>query len=71
MSDWLYHIKPYKQLPGQDGWTPATEADATAWFGFRERGDDHRCFGVFPSRQDAERAAEMIQQNERGKGRSR
>ena len=62
---WQYDIKPYRRIPGEFGWIPAKEAEATVWFGFRERGDDHRCFGVFPTRGDAERAMGMLKEQEK------
>jgi len=65
VEEWQYRIEPYRQIPGEHGWTPAKEAEAEVWFGFRERGDDHRCFGVFPTRGDAERAMELL----KGQGR--
>jgi hypothetical protein len=77
-DQWNYRIEPYRPSPERDGgWTPAPEAEATAWFGFRDRGEDRRCFGVFPSRADAEKAMAMIQESERqptpeqGRGRGR
>jgi hypothetical protein len=60
MADWNYRIAPYKRANDEFGWSPASEAEATVWFGFRKKGDDHRCFGVFPTRQDAERAIELM-----------
>ena len=62
---WEYRIEPYRRIPGESGWSPAKEGEAQVWFGFRERGDDHRCFGVFPTRNDAERAMGMLKEQER------
>lgn len=64
MEDWRYAIKPYKRAANDFGWTPASEAEATVWFGFRERGEDRRCFGVFESRADAEGAVEKLKGQE-------
>jgi hypothetical protein len=64
MAEWNYSIRPYRRSADGDGWTPAEATDATAWFGFRERGDDRRCFGVFPSRQDAEQAMALLKREE-------
>ena len=69
-SKWKYRIEPHRQIPGERAWTRANEAEATAWFGFRECGDDHRCFGVFPTRRDAERAMEMLKGVERSSSES-
>ena len=62
---WQYRIEPYRRIPGEAGFSPAPESQAEMWFGFRERGDDHRCFGVFPTRGDAERAMGMLKEQER------
>src|SRR5262249_40368908 len=63
-ADWKYSIEPHK--PGKEdfSWTPAAEAEATMWVGFRERGDDKRVFGVFPSRKEAEQTAKRIKARE-------
>lgn len=61
---WKYRIEAYRPAPSGDGWTPAAEAEATVWFGFRERGEDHRCFGLFQSRGAAEKAASIIKERD-------
>ena len=62
---WHYRIEPYRRIPGEEGWSPAPENQAQVWFGFRDKGDDHRCFGVFPSRADAEKAVAILKKQER------
>lgn len=75
MANWKYSIEPYKRAQDGFGFSPASEAEATMWFGFREKGDDRRCFGVFPSRKDAERGMEIMKTRDlnlkitRGRGR--
>jgi hypothetical protein len=64
-EEWQYRIEPYRRIPGEAGWAAAKETEADVWFGFRDCGDDHRCFGVFPTRGDAERAMELL----KGQGR--
>jgi hypothetical protein len=61
---WTYAIKPYRPAAEPGAWTPAGEAEATVWFGFRERGEDRRCFGAFPSRREAEKAMELLKRQE-------
>jgi hypothetical protein len=61
---WKYRIAAYRPSPEVGKYSPAPEAEATLWFGFRERGNDCRVFGVFPSRVDAEKAVEMLKQEE-------
>jgi len=63
-TPWDYAIKPYRSTAEPGTWRPSTEHEATLWFGFRERGEDRRCFGAFPSRKDAEKAMEMLKQQE-------
>jgi hypothetical protein len=66
MSEWNYRIEPFCPSPDKEGiWTRAAEAEAVAWFGFRERGEDKRVFGVFPTRGDAEKAMRLLQGHER------
>jgi hypothetical protein len=65
---WEYSIEAYRRSLDGCGWMPAKEAEASAWFGFRVKGEDHRCFGVFPSRRDAERAMEILKNQERERG---
>ena len=64
-DQWQYRIEPYRRIPGEAGWSPAPGSQAEVWFGFRDKGDDHRCFGVFPSRADAEKAVAVLQKRER------
>jgi hypothetical protein len=65
MADhWKYRIEPYRRIPGEFGFTPVTEDRAEVWFGFRQKGDDHRCFGVFPSRADAEKAMAILKERD-------
>jgi hypothetical protein len=64
-TPWEYTIKPYRPAAEPGTWQPSAEHEATLWFGFREWGDDRRCFGAFPSRQDAEKAQQILQQQER------
>jgi hypothetical protein len=63
-TPWDYAIKPYRPAAELGAWKQSTEHEATCWFGFRERGDDRRCFGVFPSRQDAEKAMDLLKQQD-------
>ena len=51
-------------VAGCGTWQAAKEGEADCWFGFREKGEDRRCFGVFPSRADGERAVELMRQHE-------
>ncbi len=61
---WRYRIEPYRPIPGEAGWSPAPEDRAELWFGFREKGDDHRCFGVFASRSGAEQAMAILKERD-------
>ncbi len=63
-EQWQYHIEPYRRIPGEAGWVQAREDQAQVWFGFRDKGDDHRCFGVFPSRADAEKAMAILKERD-------
>ena len=63
-TPWNYAIKPYRPAAEHGSWQSSTEHEATLWFGFRERGDDRRCFGAFPSRQDAEKAMDLLKQQD-------
>jgi hypothetical protein len=66
MADhWHYRIEPYRRIPGDSGLTPVKEEQAELWLGFRDKGDDHRCFGAFPSRADAEKAVAILKEEER------
>ncbi len=74
MSEYHYSIQPYRWSVESEAWTQASEAEATVWFAFRRRGEDHHCFGVFPRRKDAERAMQKMKAREREQalaGRSR
>jgi hypothetical protein len=66
MTDhWQYRIESYRRVPGDsDRLTPVKDDLAQVWLGFREKGDDHRCFGAFPSRADAEKAIAILKQQE-------
>jgi hypothetical protein len=56
MADqWQYRIESFRWIPRQAAWEPAPESAANTWFLWGEKGEDHRCFGVFSSRADAER----------------
>ena len=66
MADhWQYRIEAYRRIPGESGLTRVEDDKAELWFGFRDKGDDHRCFGAFPSRADAEKAMAILKEQER------
>ena len=66
MADhWQYRIESYRRIPGEAGLTPVEDDRAEVWLGFREKGDDHRCFGAFPSRADAEKAMGIMKEHEK------
>ena len=63
-DEWQYRIEGYQRIPGEDGLTRADDRLAQLWLGFRDKGDDHRCFGSFLTRAAAENAMEIIKKHE-------
>jgi len=64
-DNWQYRIESYHQNPGEASWSRVPEDQAEIWFGFRAKGEDHRCFGVFPSRADAEKAMAILKERDK------
>lgn len=65
MSDsWEYRIDAYKWMPDDGSFYRVSEAEATVWFGVRQKGEDQRVFGLFPTRADAEKATEIMKRQE-------
>jgi hypothetical protein len=66
MADhWEYRIEAYRRIPGEFGWSPAKDGTAELWLLLGEQGDDHRCFGGFSSRADADRALDDVRHREK------
>src|SRR5690349_16219223 len=64
-DDWNYRIESYRRVPGEAAWSPAPDGRADLWLLLGQRGEDHRCFGAFASRADAERGLEYARSRDR------